>query len=187
MHCPYLGASGSMGRLRLSLPRTISALTADLKCFKIGCGRNLSGHTAQLQWVTAINDPLYSPPDRLPLVEDEVCVYGPGSYGMAIDSFGIVNRIQISSTALCLNRVMAVAGIPELCGVRIKVLELGITLTPRIGASLSWARLFSRSWLHIVARVRNPQPDTEKSANPNWISIYHEDSRATPFQICHSG
>jgi hypothetical protein len=92
-----------------------------------------------------------------------------------------------SSTALCLNRIMAVAGIPELCGVTIEVLELGITLTPRIGASLSWARLFSRSCLHIVARVRNPQPDTEKSGNPDRISIYHEDSRATSFQICHPG
>jgi hypothetical protein len=40
-----------------------------------------------------------------------------------------VNWTQISSTALCLNRIMAVAGIPELCGVTIKVLELGIILT----------------------------------------------------------
>jgi hypothetical protein len=66
MHYPYLGVSGSMDGLRLSLPRTISALTADLKCFKIWCGRNLSGQTAQLQWVTAIDDPFGSPPDRLP-------------------------------------------------------------------------------------------------------------------------
>jgi hypothetical protein len=31
---------------------------------------------------------------------------------------------------------MEVAGTPELYGVTIKALELGITLTPRIGASL---------------------------------------------------
>jgi hypothetical protein len=39
------------------------------ECFDIWDGRILSGHTAQLQWVTAINDPFCSPPDRLPPVE----------------------------------------------------------------------------------------------------------------------
>lgn len=62
------------------------------ECFKIWVGRNLSGHAAQLQGVTTINDPFCSPPDRLPPVEDEVCVCGSCIYGMAIDSIGICEQ-----------------------------------------------------------------------------------------------
>jgi hypothetical protein len=87
MHYSYLGALVPWMDCIYPVPRLFLPSQQTLhECFKIWDGRNLSGHTAQLQWVTTINDPFCSPPDWLPPVEDEVCVYVSCSYGMSIDS-----------------------------------------------------------------------------------------------------
>jgi hypothetical protein len=56
---------------------------------------------------------------------------------------------------------MAITGIPELSGVTIKVLELGITLTPQIGASLSWAGYLADldcpQWQEFAIHGRTPR------------------------------
>jgi hypothetical protein len=49
---------------------------------------------------------------------------------MAIDSFGICQQYTDFVDGPMFESSLEVAGIPELCGVTIKVLELGITLTP---------------------------------------------------------
>jgi hypothetical protein len=79
-----------MDGLRLSLPGTISALTAGFTRLYWDLGRleAIRAHRPA-PMDNSNNDPFWSPPDRLPPVEDEVYVYDPCSYGMAIDSFGI--------------------------------------------------------------------------------------------------
>jgi hypothetical protein len=87
MHCSYLGASVPWTDCVYPVPGLFLPSQQILhECFKIWDGWNLSRHTAQLQWVTTINDPFCSPPDRLPPVENEVCVYVSCSYRMSTDS-----------------------------------------------------------------------------------------------------